>query len=87
MNVYCFNYSIVICFSESRNSIIINENFTNKLYFFLLDWGLYNLRARGRLTEFRFGMALFSENNKVSNANELFSDFYYLEHRVSNLCI
>ena len=33
MNVYSFNYSIVICFSESRNSIIIYENFTN--FFFI----------------------------------------------------
>jgi len=56
MNVYIVSLNIVI-FSESRNIEIINENFTNKICFFLLDWGLLNLRARGRLTEVRFGMA------------------------------
>ena len=44
-------------FSESRNIKIIEENFTNKICF-LSDCGLPNLRARGRLTKFRFGMAL-----------------------------
>jgi len=48
MNVYIFSLNIVIV-SESRN-------IEKKI--FLLYWGLLNLRARGRLTEFRFGMAL-----------------------------
>jgi len=56
MICYSYSYSILY-FSESRNIGIIIKKY-QQICFFILDLGLKNLRARGRLTEFRFGMAL-----------------------------
>ena len=58
MNVYSFSFSIVIFFWIPKHRYYWRK-FHQQNLFFLLDWGLLNLRARGRLTEFRFGMALW----------------------------
>jgi len=57
MNVYRYSYSIVIFFNPGTSELFKKSSLTNVFI------GLRTLKpsARGRLTEFRFGMALASQ--------------------------